>query len=42
MSSLLDGRHSRMQVKGKAPKEPDDCSLVFGHAVNNRMTVRSV
>ena len=43
MSSLLDVADTvECRYKGQAPKEPDDCSLVFGHAVNNRMTVRSV
>ena len=43
MRSLLDVADTvEFREKGEAPKEPDDCSLVFGHAVNNRMTVRSV
>lgn len=43
MSSLLDVADTdECRRKGRAPKEPDGCSLVFGHTVNNRMTVRSV
>lgn len=42
MSNLCDmadiGDHRR---KGRAPKEWDVCSLILGHEVKSRMTVRN-
>ena len=43
MSNLWDVADTvEYRRKGGTPKKPDFCSLVFGHAVKNRMTVRRV